>query len=116
MSVLLLGIQVVESVASSGVPRKELKLYETNMRIATEVEMTAVAGTADGRIFMTGSQDGHLYELHYQEKESWFGKKIQLVNHSIGGISSLLPSFSKPATRGTAGRFWIYGHRSHATK
>lgn len=100
LSVVLLGIQQLSGVGPSGRPRKELKMYETNMKIATEVEMTSVAGTADGRIFMAGAQDGHLYELHYQEQEGWFGKKIQLVNHSVGGVQSLLPSFSKPTARG----------------
>lgn len=102
VSVLLLGIQELAATGANGQPRKELKMYATGMSIATEVEMTAVAGTADGRIFMAGSQDGNLYELHYQEKEGWFGKRIQLVNHSVGGMQSLLPKLSKPAARGTS--------------
>ncbi|KAF8832270.1 hypothetical protein HHX47_DHR1001833 [Lentinula edodes] len=32
--------------------RKEVKLYATDLTISTEVEMTSVAGTVDGRIFM----------------------------------------------------------------
>jgi hypothetical protein len=27
------------------------------------ISVTVLAGTADGRVFMAGSQDGHLYEL-----------------------------------------------------
>ncbi|KAE9408173.1 nucleoporin [Gymnopus androsaceus JB14] len=71
-----------------------VKLYATDLTISTEVEMTSVVGTPDGRIFMCGSQDGNLYELHYQENEGWFGKRIQLINHSVGAMSSLLPRFT----------------------
>ncbi|KAF7290087.1 Nucleoporin [Mycena chlorophos] len=77
-----------------GSKRREIKLYATDFTVPTDVEMTSVAGTADGRIFMAGAQDGSLYELHYQETESWFGKRVQLINHSVGGMSSLLPRFS----------------------
>jgi nuclear pore complex protein Nup155 len=100
-SVFLLGIQDVPAVTSSGRRRKDLKVYATGMSVPTEVQMTSVIGTAEGRIFMAGTQDGHLYELHYQEKEGWFGKRIQLINHSVGGVSSLLPRLSAPAASGT---------------
>ncbi|KAJ7071105.1 nucleoporin, partial [Mycena amicta] len=95
VSVLLIAL------ASSAVPgskRKDIKLYATDFTVTTDVEMTSVAGTADGRIFMAGAQDGNLYELHYQETESWFGKRVQLINHSVGGISSLLPRFASSNT------------------
>ena len=71
-------------------------MYATDMSVTCDVEMIDVAGTNDGRIFMAGVQDGHLYELHYQEKEGWFGKRIQLINHSIGGVQSFLPSIHAP--------------------
>jgi len=64
------------------------------MSVPSEIEMTSIIGTQDGRIFMCGSQDGSLYELHYQETESWFGKRVQLVNHSVGGVQSLFPKFA----------------------
>ena len=63
------------------------------MTVPTDIEMTSVIGTDDGRIFMCGSQDGNLYEFHYQENESWFGKRVQLINHSVGGMQSLFPKF-----------------------
>lgn len=71
------------------------------MSVQTEVEMASVVGTPDGRIFMCGLQDGSLYELHYQEKEGWFGKRVQLINHSIGGVQSFLPVFSATKTDGS---------------
>lgn len=58
---------------------REVKMY------AADVEMTSVVATADGGIFMRGSQDGCLYALHYQGKEGWLGKRVQLIDHSVGG-------------------------------
>lgn len=76
-------------------------MYATDMSISTDgIEMSNVVGTADGRIMMSGNQDGNLYELHYQETESWFGKRVKLVNHSIGGVQSLLPKFSSTKSEG----------------
>ncbi|KAJ8083919.1 hypothetical protein PM082_002686 [Marasmius tenuissimus] len=94
MSVLLIALSLSPASGSGGRSRNEVKLYATDLTVPTEVEMTSVIGTAEGRIFMCGVQDGNLYELHYQENESWFGKRIQLVNHSSGGMSSLLPRFA----------------------
>jgi nuclear pore complex protein Nup155 len=90
VTVLLLG------VSFSGTSRQyeQIKLYATDLTLATEVEMKSVIGTEEGRIFMCGSQDGALYEFHYQENDSWFGKRTQLINHSVGGIQSLLPRFA----------------------
>lgn len=91
VSVLLIALS---SSPVPGAKRKEIKLYATDFTVATDIEMTSVVGTAEGRIFMAGSQDGNLYELHYQENESWFGKRVQLINHSVGGVQSLLPRFA----------------------
>jgi len=91
ISVLLIGASVSPVTGQDGRVHKEIKMYATDMSVSTDVEMTSVVGTADGRIFMCGSQDGCLYELHYQEKEGWFGKRVQLINHSIGGVQTLFP-------------------------
>ncbi|KAH7883515.1 nucleoporin [Phlebopus sp. FC_14] len=96
VSVLLIGLSVSSAAGPHNRPHKIIKMYATDMSLATDVEMTAVAGTQDGRIFMCGSQDGSLYELHYQQSESWFGKRVQLVNHSVGGVQSLFPRFTSP--------------------
>ncbi|KIL70918.1 hypothetical protein M378DRAFT_95691 [Amanita muscaria Koide BX008] len=94
VSVLLIGVSTLPATGQNGRPRKEIQMYATDLSVQTDVEMTSVVGTQDGRMFMCGSQDGNLYELHYQESESWFGKRIQLINHSVGGVQSLLPRFS----------------------
>ncbi|EEB91302.1 hypothetical protein MPER_10359, partial [Moniliophthora perniciosa FA553] len=94
MSVLLIALSLSPASGSGSRSRKDVNLYATDLTISTEVEMTSVIGTPEGRIFMCGAQDGNLYELHYQENESWFGKRVQLINHSVGGMSSLLPRFA----------------------
>ena len=80
---------------------KDIKLYATDMTVSTEnVEMCSVVGTAEGRIFMCGGSDGCLYELHYQEKEVWFGKRVHLINHSAGAMPSFIPLFRTPQNEG----------------
>ncbi|EIN14134.1 nucleoporin [Punctularia strigosozonata HHB-11173 SS5] len=98
ITVLLIGVSCTTGRLPNDRPHKEIQLYATEMSITTEVEMTCVAGMADGRIFLAGAQDGNLYELHYQEKEGWFGKRVQLINHSVGGVHSLLPKFASSAS------------------
>lgn len=83
--------------------RKEIQFYATDRNVPTDIEMISVVGTRDGRIFMAGAQDGCLYELHYQETESWFGKRVQLINHSVGGVQSLLPRFASTTNDGKWG-------------
>jgi len=100
VSILLVGLSVSSAVGPNNRSHKEIKMYATDMSVSTDVEMSSVAGTQDGRIFMCGSQDGSLYELHYQQSESWFGKRVQLINHSIGGVQSLLPRFTAPKQEG----------------
>ncbi|KIK33719.1 hypothetical protein CY34DRAFT_813422, partial [Suillus luteus UH-Slu-Lm8-n1] len=76
--------------------RKEIKMYATDMMVSTDIEMTFVVGMSDGHIFMCGSQDGCLYELHYQQSESWFSKRVHIVNHSVGSVQNLFPRFTSP--------------------
>ena len=106
ISVLLLGISSTPLAAPNRRTRQDIKLYATDMSLPTEVEMTSVIGTSDGRIFMAGAQDGNLYELHYQEKEGWFEKRVQLLNHSVGGVQSFLPILNASKS---SGRSCTYG-------
>ena len=101
ITVLLLGLSATPSTGTSQVRHKEIKLYATDMSVSTDgVEMTSVVGTRDGRIFMCGVGDGNLYELHYQEKEVWFGKKFHLINHSASGLPSFIPLLRTVQTEG----------------
>ncbi|TFK30342.1 nucleoporin [Coprinopsis marcescibilis] len=94
LSVLLIGVSLSPRPGEESRGLKNINLYATDFSISTDVEMTSVVSTADGRIFMSGIQDGNLYELHYQGSESWFAKRVQLINHSVGGMQSLLPRFT----------------------
>lgn len=103
VSVLLMGISLVTNTSPEGVTRKDIKLYATDIVVSTDnIEMISVAGMNDGRIFMCGGADGHVYELHYQEKEVWFGKRFHLINHSAGGMMSYLPVLRTPQNEGTS--------------
>jgi nuclear pore complex protein Nup155 len=95
VSVLLIGVAF-----SLQQGRKELNLYATDLATSTEVEMSSVIGTEEGRIFMHDVRDGHLYEFHYQEKESWFGKRVHLIDHSRGAVQSVLPRFMTSGSEG----------------
>jgi nuclear pore complex protein Nup155 len=101
LTVILLGVSATDVLGPNHRTRKEIKLFDLDMSVSCDVEMISVAGTADGRIFMAGSQDGHLYELHYQEKEGWFGRRVQLINHSVGSVQSFFPRFTAPRSEGT---------------
>ncbi|KAF5355937.1 hypothetical protein D9756_004133 [Leucocoprinus leucothites] len=98
VSVLFLGVSVTSTTGPDNRPHKEIQFYATDIKVPTDIEMMSVAGTLDGRIFMAGAQDGCLYELHYQVAESWFDNRVQLVNHSVGSVQSLLPRFAAPST------------------
>lgn len=84
-TLLLLGL-------SRDVGSGEIKLYQTDMSVEVDTDMDNIVGTKDGRVFMTGVEDGNLYELHYQVEEGWFTKKIRLNNLTIGAFQNILPS------------------------
>jgi nuclear pore complex protein Nup155 len=100
VSVLLIGLSMSTVLGTNNRSRKEIKMYATDMTVSTDIEMTSVVGMSDGRIFMCGSQDGCLYELHYQQSESWFSKRVHIVNHSVGSVQSLFPRFTSPKSEG----------------
>jgi len=67
-------------------------MYDTDMVVETDGnEMTSIVGTTDGRVFMTGIDDGCLYELFYQAEEGWFSKRVRLENRSVGPLNRLIP-------------------------
>lgn len=116
VTVLLIGLSVTDVPGPSNRTRKQIDLYDTGMSIACGVEMTDVIGMNDGRVFMVGSQDGHLYELHYQEKEGWFGKRVQLIDHSISGVKNLFPLFSTPSSEGSSSLDFFRCHHAWPSK
>jgi len=69
----------------------DTKLYQTDMTVELDNDMDNIVGTKDGRVFMTGVEDGNMYELYYQVEEGWFTKRIRLVNLTIGTLQHFLP-------------------------
>ncbi|KAG9314302.1 nucleoporin [Chiua virens] len=89
VSVLLIGLATSPVPGSS---RKDIKMFATDMSVSTDVEMSSVVGTLHGRIFMAGSQDGCLYELHYQQSESLFRASFPAFL-PLNQTTALFPSF-----------------------
>ncbi|KAI9496976.1 Non-repetitive/WGA-negative nucleoporin C-terminal-domain-containing protein [Zychaea mexicana] len=58
---------------------------------ANNMTITQVVGTDEGRVFLVG--DGKLFELDYSRKDSWFGNRSDLIDHTTKPYSALLPSF-----------------------
>jgi len=83
-SLLLLGV-------SKDTTTGDLKMYQTDMSMELDADMDNIVGTRDGRVFMTGVEDGNMYELYYQPQEGWFTKRIRLVNLTIGTLQHFLP-------------------------
>ncbi|KAG9017194.1 hypothetical protein FRB90_001413 [Tulasnella sp. 427] len=89
-SVELVGISAPAGSSAPGVlPRRELTMFETDIKIATPMAMSTVVGTPEGRVFLAGG--AALYELTYQASDRWFSKKVELINHSVGSWSQILP-------------------------
>jgi len=90
-SVFLLGLSVKSGPGDR--LRNTIQFFATDINVPTRVDIFTVVGMPDGRIFMASAQDGCLYELFYQREEAWLGGKVQLINHSVKGVQSLLPRF-----------------------
>lgn len=88
---------------SRDVATGDLKMYDTDMVVETDGnEMTSIVGTTDGRVFMTGIDDGCLYELLYQAEEGWFSKRVRLENRSVGPLNRLIPGVLGTRHSGTS--------------
>lgn len=104
-SITLLGLAfeapASASASSSSSPAKrELKLFVTDMNLATEgVQMSDVCGTQGGRVFCKGS-DGCLYEILYQANEGWFSHRCSLRNVTSPKLSNLVPNFIQGKQKG----------------
>ncbi|KAJ2658767.1 hypothetical protein IWW48_003840 [Coemansia sp. RSA 1200] len=68
-------------------------LYATQISVPADgVAMTSIAGSNDGRIFMSGN-DGALYEFVYQAADGWLTKKARKVNLTSSFVSYFMPTF-----------------------
>lgn len=81
----LLGISMSEDCVA---------LHPTEITFSSDdVNIFAITGTADGRIFV-GGQDGHVYELAYTAA----GRRSSRTNRTASVLSMLLPTFIAPLT------------------
>src|SRR3569833_620685 len=87
--ILLLG------VAASATPTgaKTISLYQTKMALHRgSSDVSIIAGTAGGRIFVGGDGDTDVHEIYYQQEEKWFSSRCGKINHTHPGWSSVLPA------------------------
>ena len=97
----LLVIATTEEVILIGVALEKLtsgsfsvSLYETKMFIPIKgLNVNTIQGSAEGRIFFTGTSDYDLYELTYQQEERWFHSRCLKINHTSTRLSNLTPNF-----------------------
>ena len=84
---------VFVGVCHTGDQFEEIELQTLSQyRVPTDnVKMISVASSADGRVFF-GGEDGNLYEVVYNAKDTWRQKKCVKVCHTKG-IRAYLPSF-----------------------
>lgn len=104
MSLTLVGISAPPGPAAAGIKRRrELTIFETDITVPTaNQEMLSVVGTPEGRIMMCGANDGAIFELEYQAKESWWsGGRASLKQRTGSSVGNLLPSLFASNTSGS---------------
>ncbi|KAI8323592.1 nucleoporin-domain-containing protein, partial [Martensiomyces pterosporus] len=96
LEVFLLGVGYDAGsriIAARGNAGGEVTLYATQISVPADgVAMTSIAGTRDGRVFMSGN-DGGLYEFVYQSEDGWLSKKARKVNLTSTIASYFVPTF-----------------------
>ena len=79
---------------SNAIGSKSVSLFRTDMRTPTNRMSidTIVGSPKTGRIFFSGRSDNEVYELMYQQEDSWFKPKCSKVCHTRNGARSYIPS------------------------
>ncbi|KAJ2554199.1 hypothetical protein EV175_002669, partial [Coemansia sp. RSA 1933] len=98
LEVFLLGVgyEAPNSLAQTTGGGGEITLFATQISVPADgVAMTSIAGSADGRVFMSGN-DGALYEFVYQSDDGWLTKKAKKVNLTSSFVSYFMPTFLAP--------------------
>lgn len=87
-------IQLVGVACESGASGANVSLYRTDMRTPTNrMIIDCIASSPKtGRIFFSGKSDNEIYELTYQQEDSWFKPKCAKVCHTRSGAKSYIPS------------------------
>lgn len=91
--ITLLGVAATTTPAGA----KTIALYQTKMSVSKGAsDVSIIAATADGRIFVGGDTDTDVYEITYQSEEHWFESRCAKINHSNPSWSSIVPSLPVP--------------------
>ncbi|KAF2403358.1 non-repetitive nucleoporin [Trichodelitschia bisporula] len=70
-----------------------VSLYSTGMQTpAKNMNITCVASSNTGRIFVGGKTTNDVYEITYQQEEKWFSSKCGKINHTAKPITSVVKS------------------------
>lgn len=87
---------ILIGVASQPAPTggQSVALYQTGLSVSVKgLDISAIAGSsASGRVFFSGKASDDVYELIYQQEESWFRQRCSKVNHTSRGISAFAPT------------------------
>eukprot|EP01025_Chloroclados_australasicus_P051758 TRINITY_DN6033_c0_g3_i1.p1 TRINITY_DN6033_c0_g3~~TRINITY_DN6033_c0_g3_i1.p1 ORF type:complete len:1374 (-),score=127.37 TRINITY_DN6033_c0_g3_i1:632-4753(-) len=84
----------INSDEYDGLVLQQLSYHSTQ---TDNVPMSKVKGTANGRIFVGGS-NGHLYEIMYRTNDTWMTSRCYKICCTKNLISSLVPSIWKTAS------------------
>ncbi|KAL9092020.1 MAG: hypothetical protein Q9159_001018 [Coniocarpon cinnabarinum] len=90
MDIQLVGVACTDNDLGS----KTVNLYRTDMRTQTNrTSIDCIVGSSKtGRIFFAGRSDNEIYELTYQQEDSWFRPKCAKVCQTRSGARSYIPS------------------------
>ncbi|PVU87536.1 hypothetical protein BB559_005997 [Furculomyces boomerangus] len=90
LEIILLGVGID---TKSSVKNGQLSLYSTQLKVSTDnIIISSIIGSDNGRIFYSGN-DGHIYEIIYQESDGWLTKKCRKICLTSNVASYFIPTF-----------------------
>ena len=89
--IIILGLSVKDEMNGA----KSVEFFKTGMSLPVRgLNVNCLQGSADGRIFFSGTVDNDVYELTYQQEERWFYSRCAKVNHTAARLSMFTPTFT----------------------
>lgn len=99
MLVVATSTEMILLGLSQEAPPAPPRIFQTRMSVHKgAIDVSYIAGSADGRIFFGGRNDTDVHELYYQQEERWFSSRVGKINHTHPGWSSALPNLPNPAS------------------
>ena len=85
--VLLLGLGSQNGPGGA----RSFSLYQTGMSVPLKnlIVTNIAASNKTGRIFFGGERDDDVYELTYQQEETWFSSRCQKINRTTSRLSNI---------------------------